>query len=323
MNCENKVSVIMSCYNEKLEWIRYAIESILNQTYTNLEFIIIVDKPDDNEIIQLIKLYSEKDKRIKYFINKKNMGLVKSLNKAIQYSTGYYIARMDADDISDLYRLEKQIKYMKDNTEIDLIGCPIEVIDEYGISKGKRSLLPCNYEKIKDILPITNFYNHPTWFVKRKVYIELNGYREINRNEDYDFLLRALSKGYKLSNINEHLLLYRERANSISRSNPLEQYIATLYTKHLYKERIKNKEDSYSKESCEKFIQSICTHENNIKYKNAFIKFETGANQLKNGVKIRGILLLLESFISNKYQRQRISELIKSKLKRSKKCYEY
>ena len=203
---------------------------------------------------------------------------------------------------------------MKDNPDIDLIGAPVEAIDEEGKTKGRRSLLPKENEKIKEILPITNFFNHPIWFVKRKVYEDLEGYREIDRNEDYDFLLRALTSGYKLGNINEYLLLYRERSNSISRSNPLEQYVATLYTKKLYKERLKNSKDTYSIKSFEDFKKTICTSKNNTKYKKAFIKYEESVNQIKNGSKIKGIVLLLNSTMSNKYQRRRIIELIKYKL---------
>ena len=103
------ISVIMSTYKEDEELLRESIESILNQTYKDIEFIIILDYPD-NEIHQkVICEYASKDKRVHFYINQKNLGLTKSLNRGISLCTGDYIARMDADDISLSDRLEKQL----------------------------------------------------------------------------------------------------------------------------------------------------------------------------------------------------------------------
>ena len=117
---EKKISVIMSTYNEKEIWVKEAVDSILNQTVNDFEFIIIVDKPDNNKIIDLLHEYEMNDKRVKVYINNKNLGLVKSLNKAIRLSNGKFIARMDADDYSYPQRFEKQLNLLQNNPDVSL-----------------------------------------------------------------------------------------------------------------------------------------------------------------------------------------------------------
>src|SRR4051812_19701656 len=99
------VSVIMPCYNTEKYFVE-AIESIINQTYKNLEIVLINDGSTDSTT-ELLNQYSEKDKRIKIILNPVNLGLIASLNKGVAAATGDYIARMDADDISVLDRVEK------------------------------------------------------------------------------------------------------------------------------------------------------------------------------------------------------------------------
>ena len=126
---KEKISVIMSVYNEKERELKAAINSILGQTYQNLEFIIILDNPLNKELQIVIEDYAERDSRIRFFINTQNMGLVRSLNKALKYVTGSFIARMDADDISLKSRLEDQLNYLIKNNA-DFVFAGIEYIDE-------------------------------------------------------------------------------------------------------------------------------------------------------------------------------------------------
>ena len=126
---KEKISVIMSVYNEKERELKAAIDSILGQTYQNLEFIIILDNPLNKELQIVIEDYAKKDSRIRFFINKQNMGLVRSLNKALKYVTGRFIARMDADDVSLKSRLADQLDYLKKNNA-DFVFAGIEYIDE-------------------------------------------------------------------------------------------------------------------------------------------------------------------------------------------------
>lgn len=117
-----KISVVMSTYNEPVEWVEKSIRSILNQTYDNIEVIVICDNPDNKGIVDLLNLIKEGDNRVVLHFNERNKGLIYSLNKAINLSSGEYIARMDADDISLPTRLSEQILYLEEN-HLDLCGC--------------------------------------------------------------------------------------------------------------------------------------------------------------------------------------------------------
>src|SRR5690625_452840 len=99
-NLSPDITVLMSIYNEDMLWLRDSIESILNQTYQNFEFIIINDNPSNDINKVILKEYIKKDNRIKIIENDTNLGLTLSLNKGLRESTGLYIARMDADDIA-------------------------------------------------------------------------------------------------------------------------------------------------------------------------------------------------------------------------------
>lgn len=231
------VSVIMSTYKEKEIFLRQAIESILNQTYKDFEYIIILDNPDNNLHIRIIKEYANLDKRIKFYVNEKNMGLTASLNKGLGLAKGKYICRMDADDISINKRIENQKRYLEENN-YDLIGGISQMIDENGKSIYSIKKVPTNMDKIKKALRYNQIISHPTWFGKKEVFDKLNGYRNMPLCEDYDFTLRAVLNGYKISNIDETVLKYRMTSSSISRSNLYEQY---LFARFITKKYSKNK----------------------------------------------------------------------------------
>ena len=227
---ENKISVIMSIYKEPKEQLKTSIESILNQTYSNIEYIIILDNPEEEWRKEFVESYH--DDRIKFFVNEKNIGLTKSLNKAISYATGDYIARMDADDISLENRFEKQIEFIKNNN-LDLCGSNIEYFIDGG--ESEISQFPSDSDKTIKILKCYDCIPHPTWLVKKEVYESNNNYRDISACEDYDFLIRAALKNYKMANYPEVLLRYRMTPEGISRSNACKQEILSGLLKKYYK----------------------------------------------------------------------------------------
>ena len=231
------VSIIMSTYKEEEIFLRQAIESILNQSYKDFEYIIILDNPDNNLHIRIIKEYANLDKRIKFYVNEKNMGLTASLNKGLGLAKGKYICRMDADDISINKRIENQKRYLEENN-YDLIGGISQMIDENGKSIYSIKKVPTNMDKIKKALRYNQIISHPTWFGKKEVFEKLNGYRNMPLCEDYDFTLRAVLNGYKISNIDETVLKYRMTSSSISRNNLYEQY---LFARFITKKYSKNK----------------------------------------------------------------------------------
>lgn len=223
------VSVIMSTYNENELWIRSAIESIIKQTYQLLEFIIVLDNPDNSIIRDIVYQYSKIDSRIIVIENEKNLGLVCSLNRALRLSKGTYIARMDADDISKPDRIEKQIRFLKE-TKSDLVGSRVAFIDEFDkLMFGGGEKLHYSDYYIKRTLAFQNCIYHPTWLVRRELFFKLDGYRNISCCEDFDFLLRAKLSNAKLAVLPEILVLYRYNTKGISRSNRAKQRCITLY----------------------------------------------------------------------------------------------
>lgn len=226
-----KVSIIMSCFNEKEEWIRSSIESIINQTYRNLEIIIILDNPKNFSIEKIIMEYVNKDCRIKFIKNTNNLGLIKSLNKGLELASGNYIARMDADDISKLDRIDKQVKYLNKNKKVDFLATGIEKIDEND-NIIKKEFSPKIRTEIFQF--IGYFFPHPTWMFKRKILNKLKRYNDIDCAEDLDFSTRALLNGFKLEVLNECLLEYRVRDNGISKSNELKQKITAITIRSEY-----------------------------------------------------------------------------------------
>lgn len=218
------ISVIMSTYKEEEHLLREAIESVLNQTYKNFEYIIILDYPENEMHKEVITSYQEKDSRIKFYVNEKNMGLTASLNRGLSLASGEYIARMDADDVCLPDRFEKQLKYLEEN-QYDLIGGITQMIDEEGNVIFSIKKVPTDFNKIKKALKYGQCIAHPTWFGKKQVFDTVNGYRNMPLCEDYDFTLRSVLAGFKISNLNETVLKYRMTSNSISRSNLYEQYL--------------------------------------------------------------------------------------------------
>ncbi|MFW6015694.1 MAG: glycosyltransferase [bacterium] len=201
------LSVVMSVYNAE-KYLSESIESILNQTLTEFDFIIINDKSTDSSL-DIIKKYATKDKRIKLINNEKNIGLTKSLNKAINISNGKYIARMDADDIAHLERLEKQYKYLDKHPEVVVLGTSGFTINEDGDIINERNV-PLQFKKIKQVLRYVNPMIHPSVMFRKKEIKHIGNYNEVyDKVQDYELWFRCVAQGYKMRNLKERLIYYR------------------------------------------------------------------------------------------------------------------
>lgn len=222
MNEKPLVSVIMSCYREKISHFCLALESILNQTYDNLEILLIIDDPGNKGLIKTAEGYAAIDSRIKLIRNQDNLGLTASLNKGIGLSTGQFICRMDSDDISEHSRIDEQLRYLSDN-DLDLVGCFLSVIDDDSNHLYDVTNIPTKSCSISRALWHNNCVPHPTWFGKAAVFDQK--YRHVPCAEDYDFLLRAVRNGFAIGNVPKILFNYRLSEGSISRSNLYEQFL--------------------------------------------------------------------------------------------------
>ena len=229
---EKLVTVIMSIYNESVSELNKSINSILNQSYRNLEFIIINDNPLNKQLENQLNELVRQDSRVKVYVNNNNIGLVESLNRALGFSHGDYIARMDADDISEPSRIKKQVSCIEQKN-LDLIGSSLILIDEQDVQFGTLHF-PTRNEQIVRFMKYGTCLPHPTWLGKKEVFDCLHGYRKALYCEDYDFLLRVLKRGYKVGNCDGYDLRYRVRKCGISQSNYVKQYVLRKY---LYKHR--------------------------------------------------------------------------------------
>ncbi|HEY8889935.1 MAG TPA: glycosyltransferase [Clostridium sp.] len=306
------VSVIMSVYNEKEKWLMEAIESILKQSYKSLEFIIILDNPDNEKLDNIIKFYCKKDVRIRYFKNEKNMGLVKSLNKALTYAKGEIIARMDADDISMPDRFEKQMNYLNAHPDVDFLGARCINIDEEGAELYRDSIVPEDMKLIKNCLVNVDFVNHPTWFFKKKCAEKNEGYREITCAEDYDFLLRLITNGFKLANTNEFLVRYRIRKSGISQSNSLQQLLYSKHVVKMYKDRVKYGNE---KESVE-HLKNIKIDANDEKKYSLALEGLSKSKLYKKKNEFYRIYLILKNYTLSKHLRILLKDITVYKLKK-------
>ena len=197
-----KVSVIMSEYNTKEEYLCTAIESILNQTFKDFEFII-VDDCGKNNLDEIVEKYN--DKRIKIVKNDKNRGLVYSLNRGIKEAKGEYIVRIDTDDIADKKRIEKLYGYIKSHPEYAVVSSKVVEFSE----NKKLGILGKEGEKSKKDIMHGNILIHPSVIMRKDAIEKVGYYKDYTRAEDFVLWCDLLLAGYRLYTMNDILLKYR------------------------------------------------------------------------------------------------------------------
>ncbi len=205
------VTVLMPVYNAE-KYLAEAIESILGQTFTDFEFLIINDGSTDDSS-KIIETYT--DSRIRYIENTTNLKLIATLNKGIGLAKGKYIARMDADDICYPQRLQKQVSFMEANTDVGVCGSWFE---SFGLNSSSESKYPVDDFDIRYTALYQCPFCHPTVILRTSVLIDNGllydaGYPHA---EDYELWLR-LSRVTRLANIPEFLLRYRKHDSNISK----------------------------------------------------------------------------------------------------------
>lgn len=190
MEKDLEVSVIMAEYNTDENLLLEAIHSILNQTYKNFEFIIIDDcgKNDVSKIVESIN-----DDRIVVYKNEKNMGLVYSLNKAVNLAKGKYIVRMDTDDFSYKDRLEKQVKFIKEHEEYSIVSMNADIYNGTKIVGTTKSYGPVYRKHLLKGTP----YIHPTVIIRKEAVLKCGGYPDYKRCEDYALWIEMFCRNYK------------------------------------------------------------------------------------------------------------------------------
>lgn len=245
------ISVVMAVYKEPLEYIQKATESILNQTYRNLELVVVLDNPKNISALDYLTQCSQDDKRLTLMVNNKNIGLALSLNRGIESSNGDFIARMDADDISKKDRLEKQISYLIQHPEIGILGGDVEKIDKDGKALGLMRAPDLEKFPANKIIKYRTVAFHPTWMLKKTLYEEMNYYNPLLVAQDYDFLYRCVLKGKRIRNLNVILLDYRISGENLSVEKSLIQLKSKFFVQSFYK-----KQSLFSESAYKRFIES-------------------------------------------------------------------
>lgn len=207
------ISVVMPVFNGE-KHIKEAIDSVLNQTFSDFEFIIVNDGSID-ETEKIINSYQKIDPRI-ILINKKNSGLSHSLNQGLKIAKGEYIARIDADDLCYPKRFETQLKFLQANTQYILVGSSVEYINELGVTLGfSRPVL--NNKAIKRRLNKINPIAHPSVIIRKSVLEKVKWYDENVKQYFEDFYLwHRLKNQGKFRTLNMPLIKYRVCTNSLS-----------------------------------------------------------------------------------------------------------
>ncbi len=189
MNNNDKISILMGAYNSE-KTLAKSIESIINQTFTNWEFIICDDASIDNTW-SIIQQYAKQDSRIKPIQNPVNLGLAATLNHCLKSAVGNFIARQDADDTSVSGRLEEQMKYLELHPEIDVLSTNAFLCDEHGVVWGERlssmNIKKTDWARGSQII-------HACVLMKAEILKKVNGYDpKAIRVEDYDLWMRILA----------------------------------------------------------------------------------------------------------------------------------
>ncbi|PTP29383.1 glycosyltransferase [Vibrio splendidus] len=240
------VDVLLAIYKEPLDLVEKSISSILSQNKIAVKIILIVDNPFYSSIDYIKGL--GKNENITVIINDVNMGLAKSLNIGIESSTAKYIARMDADDVSDPERLNSQLKYLVNNN-LDLIGCSVNKINIDGDRIGKMHSVD-DHEISTTILKYKTFMFHPTWFGRSEVFKVIK-YRNFTYAQDVDFLHRTILNGYRLGNCPDFLLDFRVAEEE--HINCIKIYRQYLFRHFSYKENTGRAND-FDVEKCLSYI---------------------------------------------------------------------
>ena len=231
-----EISVILPFYNAE-KTLGKAIESILNQTFSDFELILVNNNSNDKSI-EKARDFAKRNSRI-ILLSEEKQGVAFAMNCGLQHARGKFLARMDADDIAVLTKLEKQYHYLKENPEIDFVGSEVKYVSKEKNTDGFQRFIkwinsfhfPCEIEMNRFVeIPIVN----PTIFFKREVYEKFGGCRHGDFPEDYEMQLRYLQAGVKMAKLPEKLLEWHDSPTRITRTHKRYSTEAFLKTKAKY-----------------------------------------------------------------------------------------
>lgn len=223
-----KYSVLMSLYKkEHPEYLRLALDSMLNQTVKPDEIVLVEDGPLTPELYAILNEYPMLH-RVK---NEKNLGLGLALNEGLKVCRNELVARMDTDDISKPERCEKQLRRFEEKPELAIVGSHIDEFVGTPDNIISQRKVPLTSEAIYNFAKKRSAFNHPAVMYRKSAVLAEGGYSDLKRNQDVDLFGRMLFKGYKAENIDEALLWFRSSDELAARRKSWENtksYIDTI-----------------------------------------------------------------------------------------------
>lgn len=224
--------MLMSLYKkEKPEYLRLAIDSILNQTVSPDEITIVKDGLLTPELDAVLEEYSKKSDVFNLVGYEKNRGLGLALNYGLEHCRNELVARMDTDDIAKPDRCEKQLKKFEENPDLSLLGSSVDEFYTDPEHVVSRRVIPTSHKEIYEFAKRRSAFNHPTVMYKRSKVLGLGGYGNLRRNQDVDLFGRMLYSGLIAGNIEESLLFFRSNDDLAKRRKSWENtksYIDTI-----------------------------------------------------------------------------------------------
>ena len=310
MNKSPSISLIMSVYNGE-DYLSETIDSVLNQSFADWEFIIINDCSNDSTG-EILEKYALLDSRIKVYKNEVNLRLPSSLNKALELANGKYIARMDADDICLPHRLQKQFDFMEQNQDVALSSCRFMTLKNGVISSGGCGGKN-DEESIKALLLVTNPILHPGIIARAETIKGLRYDKNFTCTEDMELWTRFVLAGYKVEILPEYLMLYRLHDKQITETTLEKQKREVVLVQRNYFSKLLQPMD----ESQEQFYINGIYFRNNTDIKSfcEFFKWVKLTNKVTKSLKNESLNYAFFEILAE-YKRRGISkaELIKAML---------
>ena len=227
-----KVTILLSVYNGE-KHLSDSIDSLLFQTYKNIEILIIDDNSND-ATFDICKKYEESFNNIKVFKNLKNLGLTKNLNFLIEHSSGTYLARQDADDISEVTRIEKQIKFIN-KYKLDACTTRAYVMKQNKVTPNKSVYMPK-----KLVMRFKNPFIHGSLMIKKTSILEVGKYNEkFYYSQDYKLMYDLIEKGYKVKIIKKPLYILNMEGNISIEKKDEQKYYAECVRRNTEPKNIK------------------------------------------------------------------------------------
>jgi len=310
MNIVPKISLIMSVYNGE-DYLAEAIESVINQTFTDWELIVINDCSNDSTS-KILSRYESLDTRVKVHTNEVNLRLPSSLNKALSLAKGKYIARMDADDICLPERLQKQYDYMENNPDVSLSSCRFMTLKNGVISSGGCGGKG-DFDSIKALLLVTNPILHPGIIAKAEVIKELGYDKNFTCTEDMELWTRFVLSGQKVEILSDYLMIYRLHDKQITETTLEKQKGEVLAVQKQYFAKLLEPMNEVKEEF---YINGVYFTKNiDIKKFCEFYKWAKSINAKKKTVNKEGLSYAFFEILAE-YKRKGIpkAELLKAML---------